>query len=362
MRKVLIFSAPVGSGHVMTAEALAQELRTRENVEVVQADIFSLLPAWVGRSFLRLYLKVLTSCPWLYGLAYSSGDASSEGSFLWLRSWFNRLMLSRARSYLDALHPDIVLATHATPLGFMSLYKEEHPSLWLGAVVPDFNIHHWWVCRPVDAYFLAAAKLKERFPKDMKTLALGLPLRAAFSLAERTALREQLGFEDGTRVVLFVGGGAGLLPMEELLETVDTLKLPKLQLVAVTGKNKQLQDKLTARYSGRKDITVYGFRDDLPQLLMAADILVSKAGAVTAAEAMACRLAYIIYRPLPGQERGNADFLLQQGAAQVAATAEEVARLLASPAALQAAGASEAELHKQAAKNICDYILGQNIA
>lgn len=362
MKRILILSAPIGSGHKMTAQALVEELRNRNDIEIYEGDVFSFMPKWVGQCFLFCYLKLLQICPWLYGLVYSSGKSSTaknlaqEQKHLWLRNWLNCCLLKLGKWYLDSVKPDIVLATHATPLGIMSLYKEQHPELWLGAVVPDYNIHPWWLCDRVDAYFLADEKLKTRFPAEVLVEAFGLPLRAAFKAADKRDCREKYGFKADERVALLMGGGEGLLPMEELVKAILNAQLPNTRLVVIAGKNEKLVQKLQQSYADIKaeKLQVYGFCEDAPELLTAADVLISKAGAVTAAEALACGIKYIIYKPLPGQETGNAKFLASTHDAKIADNLQMVVQYLQEAKDTMIVPQKDLQ---QASKRICDCIL-----
>ena len=358
MKKVLLLSAPIGSGHTMAAEALKQELEQRDQLEVVHVSLFDLLPAWLGDTFLSWYLRILKACPWLYGLAYSSGD-SSGGSFLWLRNWFNGYLLQRAAGLLEDFKPDIVIATHATPLGFMSLYKKQHPELRLYAVVPDYNIHHWWSYDEVDAYFIADKRLRDRLPLAANVLALGLPLRKEFASCKRSECRREHNIGSNEKVLLLMGGGDGLLPMEKVLAALTKEKLPHLRIIAIAGSNGALVDKLQRLYAAHPEVDIYGFRDDVPELLCAADIIVTKAGAVTAAEVLASNLSYIIYKPLPGQEEGNAAFLVQQHGARIARRVEDIVKYVKQPPQLVQDEDLTREQRKLAAARICDEILEQ---
>lgn len=356
MKRILLLSAPIGSGHIMAAEALKQELETKENIEVVHGNIFTFLPEWVGNGFLKSYLQILKLCPWLYGIAYSSGD-SDKGSFLWLRDWFNRWLLNRGAKFLEDINPDIVIATHATPLGLMSLYKKQHPQLKLYAVVPDYNIHHWWACEGVDAYFVADEDLTTRLPENAAVEALGLPLRASFNGGSKEECRKVYGFGEHEKVLLIMGGGDGLLPMEQVLQVLVAAKLPNLHVIAITGHNNKLLDKLKKSYFGDSGFEFSSFREDIPQLMTAADIIITKAGAVTAAEVLACDLSYVIYKPLPGQEAGNAKFLARKHGAMIANSVDDIVKYVENPQEIKQLGTMSLEARKSAAKHICAKIL-----
>jgi len=73
-------------------------------------------------------------------------------------------------------------------------------------------------------------------------------------------------------------------------------------------------------------MTVMGFTDKIPELMRTADLLVTKAGPGTLAEANAAQLPVVVYDYVPGQERGNVDFVRHNGIGEVAinSTAEVV--------------------------------------
>lgn len=358
MKKILLLSAPIGSGHIMTAKALEQEFLKYKDIEVVQGNTFDFLPQWLGKSFLKLYLGCLKLCPALYGLAYSSGEC--DGGFLWVRNLLHKLLLLRAKRYLAQLKPDIVIATHATPLGIMEQYKIEKPELPLYAVIPDYNIHKWWNCEGVNAYYLADEILQDRITVASKVKALGIPLRDSFKEFSREACRLEYGFTASEKVVVLMGGGEGLLPMEELIGKICQQETQNLKILAIAGKNEALVKQMQIRFGKDARVELYGFREDIPKLMAAADIIVTKAGAVTAAEVLASGLSYIIYKPLPGQEMGNAKFLVKEHAAMLATTVEEVIKYIQNPHILQQKKTLSQEARRLAAANICKDILQEN--
>ena len=104
------------------------------------------------------------------------------------------------------------------------------------------------------------------------------------------------------------------------------------------------------------------FTTHVDQLLEAADLVVSKAGGLTCAEALVKHTPLVVFRPTPGQEVGNARWLEAGGAAVHADTldtvAATVARWLADPAALARARESAARLARpQAAEDIARRVL-----
>jgi 1,2-diacylglycerol 3-beta-galactosyltransferase len=116
-------------------------------------------------------------------------------------------------------------------------------------------------------------------------------------------------------------GGGKLLP--------TTLALAKsrlpFHLVVVTGRNAALKTKLEELAPTLPTpMTVLGFRNDVPELMRAADLLVTKAGPGAIAEASIAEVPVVVYDFVPGQERGNLDYVRTNGIGVVALTAAEV--------------------------------------
>ena len=368
---VLLLSAPIGSGHRLAAEALREALSEQADVEVVHGNVFDFFPHFLGSTFLRTYLWILGCCPWLYELAYKWGNQQS-GS-LWLRSLINRSLALLGSSYLQRVRPDAVIATHATPAGIMCYYKEKHPKIFLGAVVTDFTVHKWWLCNGVDAYFVADARLKEKITVPAQVQAFGIPLRQdfrRFDSFDYDACRKQYGWTSEERVCLVMGGGEGLLPMEEILLALQKKSIAGLRLVAITGNNAKLEQKLRERFgvaAGAREqnvvgsatpIEIYGFRQDVPQLLAGADMIITKAGGLTCAEVLATGLELFIYKPLPGQERGNAAFLEQYYQAKVCDGLEQLVHAVVAASCQKRAKQGKKPLgNRLAAMQIAEFVL-----
>ena len=85
---------------------------------------------------------------------------------------------------------------------------------------------------------------------------------------------------------------------------------------------------------------VLGFSGEMPDLLGAATLLLSKPGGLTTAEALARGLPMVILDPIGGQEERNSDVLLEAGAAvkctEVTVLNHKLQRLLDDPARIAA--------------------------
>ena len=122
---------------------------------------------------------------------------------------------------------------------------------------------------------------------------------------------------------MLVGGGEGMGPLYKTARAINSRKL-KCQLVIIAGRNKLLKDKLEqSRWN--QPTHVYGFVNDMPRLMAAADVLISKAGPSTICEACIAGLPMILYDAIPGQETGNVDYVVANKAGIFAPSPKEVA-------------------------------------
>jgi len=101
-------------------------------------------------------------------------------------------------------------------------------------------------------------------------------------------------------------------PLERNAEAIAESGLPAA-LVVVAGRNLKLKQRLEAR-SWPIPTFIYGFVRNMPDLMSAADILVTKAGPGTITEALNAGLPIILYSRLPGQEEGNVTYVTAEGA------------------------------------------------
>jgi 1,2-diacylglycerol 3-beta-galactosyltransferase len=186
----------------------------------------------------------------------------------------------------------------------------------------------------------------------------GLPVTADFRVspagpAERLALRRRLGLSGHRFVVLLAGGAEGCGGIAKRAAALIT-KFPDIEVVAVCGRNRRLKRKLDRRLeSAEGRLHTLGFAANMADWLRCADIVVTKAGPGTIAEATATGAPLIITSHLPGQERGNTELVVSAGAGRHAPSVQKLVREIAAlrhdPAALAAMRAASARLGRPGA-------------
>src|SRR5205085_6284432 len=133
------------------------------------------------------------------------------------------------------------------------------------------------------------------------------------------------------------------------------------QLVVVCGRNAELRQRVE-RLAARVKLRALGFVEDVADLMHASEVLITKAGGLTLAEAFCCRMPVVVHDLLPGQEAGNLEYVLSKGAVLYAprpsALVQVVSELVADPtrrAALAECGARLAR--PSAATQIAAHVL-----
>jgi 1,2-diacylglycerol 3-beta-galactosyltransferase len=157
---------------------------------------------------------------------------------------------------------------------------------------------------------------------------VGLPVANRFCqpASDKPALRVQLGWPKDLPVILLLGGGEGMGPLERTAKAIGRANMPAT-LVIVAGRNKELKSRLES-YPWTKPTFIYGFVHNMPDIMHAADIIVTKAGPGTISEALNAALPMVLYSRLPGQEDGNVTYVTGKGAGVWAPQPEQIVAAL----------------------------------
>jgi processive 1,2-diacylglycerol beta-glucosyltransferase len=95
-------------------------------------------------------------------------------------------------------------------------------------------------------------------------------------------------------------------------------------MLVVCGRNRRLHKKILKLTEHSSDFHVYGTVKDTALLMSASDVLVTKPGGLTCAEALAKQLPMVLTNPIPGQEERNVKFLMRHQVARVARSHEDL--------------------------------------
>jgi processive 1,2-diacylglycerol beta-glucosyltransferase len=326
---VLILTASYGSGHNRVADALATAFRTVGAAPRVLDHFRAFVhPAFdcLTRSF---YYLLLRRAPLLWGGAYWLGDQLPVHSPLLLG--MNSLGARKLGALLNASHPDLVVSVHPTPAGaFSELRASGQVRVPHATVFTDFVAHTQWIYPEVDWYCVPADEIKHDLvargvPRE-RIAVTGMPVAQEFAEpVDRTAARRALGLSSRVPVLLAMAGShGGLGALAEVCRILMEIPHP-FQALVVAGTDGRLAEhlrQLTRGHEGR--IRVYPYVETIRQFMAAADLLITKAGGVTLAEALAAELPLLCFGSLQGQELRNERFAGRTGVALVARNRAEL--------------------------------------
>jgi len=342
---LLFFIADTGGGHRNAAKAVSQALDRAYPGRFAPVLCDPLSGPGAGRLLrwvVGLYGPTIRRAPWLWGAAYHASDSPLAMALLWRTVL--RLARAPAAAAVAAHRPAAIVSFHPltgiAAISARDLTKHEVP---VATVVTDLvSVHAAWRSADVDLVIAPPAR-----PPVTREFWSGPPRPG-----ERAILRRALGLREHRLTVVLTGGGEGCGGIGRRAAAI-LRRFGDVGVVAVCGRNLRLKcrlDRLAARYAGRYAgrLTVIGFTDNMAGLLRCADLVVTKAGPGTIAEAACCGAPLLLTSHLPGQERGNTEFVTAAGAGLrvrgVRRLLAEIGRLRADRAALDAMRAASAGL------------------
>jgi processive 1,2-diacylglycerol beta-glucosyltransferase len=217
-------------------------------------------------------------------------------------------------------HADAIICVQQIPSRLLQLMNREgelpQPHY---VVVTDVMAHSTWLSPGVEGYFLpsdlTAEVLIQRGVDPAKVHVTGIPVKLEImqpKSREEMRLRHNLP-RDRPVISLF---GGGLQPRRVRLMVAKLLEsnIPGL-LAVVAGRNEILLEKLEELSDGpQMQLLKLGMIDFVDDLVVASDLVISKAGGLITSEVLARGVPMIIIDPFPGQEEWNADVVATTGA------------------------------------------------
>ena len=327
---VFLFS-DTGGGHRSASEAIIEALNL-EFPEMISAEMVDFLKDYAPPPFdsAPRFYPPLARMPDVWGLGYSlsNGTRRSRAMYqvLWpyIRSAANRIIYEHPCDLYVSVHP-VANAPMARALG------DSDPEL-ITVVTDMVTTHAMWYNRRAAQVLVPTETARVRGieygldPGQIEVVGLPVADRFCQPPGERKELRARLGWPQNLPVVLLVGGGEGMGPIEETAHAIAAAGL-KAALVVIAGRNLALKTRLQT-HPWAIPTFIYGFVREMPDFMRAADVLLTKAGPGTISESFIAGLPIILYRRLPGQEDGNVTYVVTEGAGVWAPNPDQVVEAL----------------------------------
>ena len=313
--KILVIHATAGAGHKKAAEAIYNGLlrHTTHHAQIV--DSLDYTNPFFKDSYPKTYVFLVTKLPILWQFFFGVLDIPLLQPLVHLtRRFYNGINTIKLVKFLKAEDFDVIITTHfmsAEVSAYLKRTGQIHSKVI--CTVTDFDVHRIWINQGIDLYTCASDYTKKKIeslgvnPKNV--FVTGIPTDEKFALnVDKVQMRQKLKVDPNSFSVLLATGSFGMGPIEEL---IDMLK--GYQLLIVCGHNKSLYERLKSRANAK--VHVFGLVNNMDELMSATDVMVTKPGGLSIAEALVKKLPLIFFSAIPGQATGNIKVLKKYQAA-----------------------------------------------
>ncbi len=236
------------------------------------------------------------------------------------------------QAILDEFSPDIVIGTGgyaSWPIMRAATLRGIPTALHESNAHPGKTVRR--LARCVDRVWTNFPETESHFKRKDNVLRVGNPLRAGFGSITREAARKRLGLSDDRLLILSYGGSGGARNINRGVVSMMrdfSAKDKSLLHIHAAGKS-DLADTVEAyRRAGLEacdNCIVYEYIYEMPLYMAAADLVISRAGAMTVSELAKMKKACILI-PFPqaayDHQASNARALSDVGAAKLLSDAD----------------------------------------
>jgi 1,2-diacylglycerol 3-beta-galactosyltransferase len=328
---ILFLFSDTGGGHRSATEAVIEALRIEygDAFTCEMVDIFKDYAPGPLNRFPSWY-PYMVKAPQLWGAGFRVSDGRSQARAITTTMW---PVAARTARLIISKHPsDLVVTVHPLAVSWIlkALGKIRPPFI---TVVTDMvTTHALWFDTRSDLIMVPTAIARQKAiqygmnPEIVRVVGQPVARKYCLPRADKAALRARLGWPVDKFIVLAVGGGEGMGPLGQTARAIAESGLD-VALVIIAGRNERLKASLENR-RWQVPTLIYGFTKEMPDFMRAADVLVTKAGPGTIAEAFNAHLPIILFAKLPGQEDGNVTYTVDEGAGVWAPTPQRVVSAL----------------------------------
>jgi processive 1,2-diacylglycerol beta-glucosyltransferase len=314
MRILILSTSLTGMAHNTVSSALTTELEKR-GVTVKVIEIYDFVHPMVAKNP-RNYAKFINDRrKWKFWYDFADKYVKAAA---W---WFSIGLKKRLPPLIKEFDPDTVIAVHQPYVSnILDLRKQfAFRFKFVVAITDLISIPNFWIddrsdltiFPTVDGVEFCKNHRKDKI-QNLKYTVNMVPLRPQFlPFAEKITLEdiEKPLSPSKDLNVLLMSGGDGTLESFSSLDAL--LNMDKIKITVVCGKNKEIKQILSEKYSGSRKLQLLGFVEDFAALLDQQDIVILRAGVNSILEALNLCKPIIMSSVIYGQELGNIDFVVK---------------------------------------------------
>ncbi|NJK92753.1 MAG: galactosyldiacylglycerol synthase [Blastochloris sp.] len=326
-KKILILTAGFGEGHNTAARNLREGL-LHVGGESVQAEVLDCFADSYGayNEFTRkAYIGAINETPKLWQLFYRMLDQTrifelTLPTMAKLQKDLGKLITSQ--------QPDLVCTTYPIyAFLFNRLYPDpaQRPFRLINVVTDSISVNSLWYRTPSDQWLVPNTQTAEVMqaagtPSD-RLHVFGFPVQLAFHLPDQRRTPPDPSTQTA-RILYIINSGKLKAPatVRAILESSSA------HLTVSVGRDQRLRrqiEHVALTFPGR--VELLGWTDQMPQMMMSHNLVITKAGGATVQEALAACCPLIINQVVPGQEEGNWELVRRIQGGALAQNPQEVA-------------------------------------
>jgi processive 1,2-diacylglycerol beta-glucosyltransferase len=311
-QRAIVLSGSLGLGHDAIADRLATTLDDA-GWQSRTLDCMELLGRVESRIGDRVF-RWLSARPSVYdSLHFSHFRPGSRLAMAMDRAATKRLVPA-VKASLDEYGADLLISAFPTGASTAAKLARSRPGLRTAVLCTDACLHRLWVWPEIHLFLVTsdvAAASVQRYVPGARIALVPPPVREDFyRVGSQTSARRELGIPAREPCVLVMGGGWGLGP---LAAVAAALAGEGVHVLAVAGRNQRLEALLHEMSRTTAFVHPFGFTERVPELMAAADLVVTTPGATTCSEARIVGRGLVLLDVLPGHGRENLQHQLEMG-------------------------------------------------
>lgn len=324
-KKILIVYATYGSGHKAIAKYINNYFLDKDSeLEIKLIDMISYSKR-LGKLSKSISENLMLKHPVIWDKLFRLADHKYTSHFSnWISlKWFDRKKL---RQTIEEFNPDLTISTHFYGSCLITdLIKEKIIKSKLITVITDYEAHEMWLDHYNKDEYIVVPSKEERFTllkrkierNHIKTF--GIPIfPKEEDLNEKGQILDKLKLNKHIPTcVCFAGGGNGSTATFPYIKSIIKSN-QNINLIFIAGNNVKAYDKIKAlveKYEVRNCL-VYGFVENVPELLQSSDFVVTKPGGAQTTECLYFKKPMLFIKSSGGQENYNINYFVKKGYAR----------------------------------------------
>lgn len=320
MRKIIIFYASYGGGHLSAAKSIENYIKKYYPENKVQLiDCVKYVNKRIEKISTTAYKEMAKKMPWAWGKIYND---SQRGPLAHISSRANAIMAIKLSKLLKTEKPDLIISTH--PFGSQMcgyLKRKRKIDSEIATIMTDFKSHDQWLVenKYINYFFVSNENMKQELINkninSSKIFVTGIPVGEKFlNKYDKLEILNNLNFSENKKTILFFAGGEFGLGKSKTLEIFENLvkNFDDIQIIAISGKNETMKNnfiKIATENNKQHSVKILEYTDKVAEFMSISTLVITKPGGLTTTESMVSKLPMIIINPIPGQEEENAEFL-----------------------------------------------------